>query len=667
MAEAEQVLKQTVQSFPNTEGVQPFPHGGLIIRYGAWEEFIPAWGSQWIKRDKTLRALFYRMDNTLFQGALNVVINRFSGFNWDVKGGRNNARYFQELLQEAEFGLGWDVFLSRVLTDWATQDAGAYIEIVGPGDPAREITGRVTGIAHLDAAMCWPTGDPLYPVAFRNPMDGVFRLMHHTRVFRLVDNPSPVWEAFGRGFCALSRYVGIGMRQTLMGRYMREALGNTLPAGIMTVTGVNEKQFQDALQKYEESQRRGEDGRERLYKDIVRLQSVDPNNPVKVELLPFSSLPDRVDPDTAYPTDATLAALAFGLDPQDVWPLSSGQFGTGTQSRVLADKAEGKTLASLLNQLTRFFNQHVLSPSEEFAFRIKRGQVSRQEAETAAVWAAGLQTLGGMTTEQRFRLMANVSEAYADVLIDDDGSVRMPDDDILAQGQEDYEVTDLESSEPDGETPTGAGIGRPTVGVGAGVDRREHRGLAVVAKSYQSDRLEFESRVADTIADALRGNLTPARFAIVMRAHLSRSGRQALLEGLRRGGVDVDVLDEDEQAALTEWLAEQETYVQNLRSEIYTERRQMDPVYRAHLWANKSLDPAYQLGLLHADANQLEEWVLGRTEKHCRDCLRLNGQRHRRKHWHAKGLLPGSSNLECKGFNCGCKLVAVRGKARGNF
>lgn len=52
-------------------------------------------------------------------------------------------------------------------------------------------------------------------------------------------------------------------------------------------------------------------------------------------------------------------------------------------------------------------------------------------------------------------------------------------------------------------------------------------------------------------------------------------------------------------------------------------------------------------------------WELGATEKHCKDCLHLNGQIHRASEWRAAGIRPQSPDLECGGWNCDCKLVLV--------
>ena len=84
-------------------------------------------------------------------------------------------------------------------------------------------------------------------------------------------------------------------------------------------------------------------------------------------------------------------------------------------------------------------------------------------------------------------------------------------------------------------------------------------------------------------------------------------------------------------------------------------------------WFNKSIMPLYQAGRLSADRNGLYEWLLGRTEEHCRSCLAAVGQRHRLKDWYRVGAIPQADLLECKGFNCDCKFQKASGRARGRL
>ncbi len=173
------------------------------------------------------------------------------------------------------------------------------------------------------------------------------------------------------------------------------------------------------------------------------------------------------------------------------------------------------------------------------------------------------------------------------------------------------------------------------------------------------------------VLKSVENEMARRRFGIVVRALLRRHGLEAFRDGLEEGGVSREDMDERDQQALSIWLTEQSQYVTRFADNVFRNREFFDENradIHAHMWANKSLRGAYQLGQASAAWNQPFRWRLGATEKHCRDCLRLNGQVHRMRDWRKKGFLPGSDKLECRGFNCDCKLVLARGeRSRGRF
>ena len=81
---------------------------------------------------------------------------------------------------------------------------------------------------------------------------------------------------------------------------------------------------------------------------------------------------------------------------------------------------------------------------------------------------------------------------------------------------------------------------------------------------------------------------------------------------------------------------------------------------RVRIWANKRLE-ALNIGKLFKTPPPGEDeprytWRLGATERHCSDCLRLNGQTHTASEWTRAGIRPQSPDLECGGWNCDCSL-----------
>lgn len=84
---------------------------------------------------------------------------------------------------------------------------------------------------------------------------------------------------------------------------------------------------------------------------------------------------------------------------------------------------------------------------------------------------------------------------------------------------------------------------------------------------------------------------------------------------------------------------------------------------RINLWRNQG-NSAYNSGIVDSEPAADEPrymWVLGATERHCRDCLELNGQIKTASEWRAAGIQPQSPDLQCGGWNCDCSLVQVTG------
>jgi hypothetical protein len=187
-------------------------------------------------------------------------------------------------------------------------------------------------------------------------------------------------------------------------------------------------------------------------------------------------------------------------------------------------------------------------------------------------------------------------------------------------------------------------------------------------KSVQSIRLDFEGRFADVLNDIRSGNVDNRRRAgDILRQLIRTFGYRAYVQGLQDGGV-MDNPSEEDEAEIASIRSEQSSYVSNITRVLISGDGVTDTqaAGKPELWFNKTIIPFYQAGLASANSNGLYEWRYGFSE-HCSDCLRLNGQRHRLKHWKGKGWLPQAKKLECGGFNCQCQLIPASGKAVGKF
>lgn len=645
MATLTQIERNTVQSLPNAETSGA---GAMLWATSTQRGYLlPQWGTR--EREKALRRFYRHEYNWLGQSAFAGLIKKVQATPWEIKGKRR-VDYFADVLRRADFGRGWDALLSKIILDYLRQDGGGYMEMIAPGNPRRAPTGPVLGIAPLDSLACVPTGDPEFPVLYTNT-DGTLHLLHHTRVFQLVDQPDGDQNQPGYGLCALSRAVSIVARQILSGRYVEQKLDDKPPPGIVAATNLNEGQRQQALGNYLREQSSDE---RPPWGKTMWLYGTDPEHPVGLEYTTFSQAPDSWSFVDYNNLDVNAWALALGVDVQELWQLSGGSLGSGQQSQILHAKSQGKTYGGLLTAIERALNQ-MLPDTLEFTFKRRDPFEAQERAQTAQLWASFVQAAGStLSADEQRRLLANMVEAYADTVTDAAGQIMRRDDlDTDAPAPDDgmQVAQDNTPNAPDA-TPAEPQAAQDVVG----------------AKAIQATELDFTSDWEDLLKAARDQDMNRRRFGIVARALIAKYARRAYEDGLKDGGVE-DGMDDEDLAEVAKYTATQSGYVSDIGAVLFRGDGISDAqaAQRPGMWFSKSIYPAYERGRISADKNGLYEWTLGRTELHCSTCLTLNGQRHRMKEYAKRELLPRSSKLACGGWLCDCKLSKSEGRARGRW
>lgn len=647
------IEKNSVQVLPDAQK----DGGASVFFWGESRGEILSGGYGTQARERELRTIFRNQNGTLIQGGISGLTKKVSGSPWKISGPKRAAAYYQSVLRQANFGQGWTEFAEKFSLDVFCQDKGGFAEIIAPGNPMRPPTGPVMGIATLDSLRCLPTGDPEYPVVYTN-RHGTMHLMHRTRVIHIVDMPSTDENHPGYGLAALSRAIAVVERQILMSRYIRQRLDDKPPPGMMLMSGITEQQWDAIKARYSREQSAD---MLPLFGRMMTINSLLPEIPISAESVPFSTPPDNFDYPTYVEIDVNEIALALGVDKQELWELGNGDLGSGAQSEILHAKSQGKTLGWVRTQLERKLND-VLPEACEFTFEIQDPYESQERAQTAQVWAGVVAALGDKLTPDEARLLlANQIEAVKDAITDADGElIRLNDADPKADPQAPQIVAG--DATPVDAAPAAAPVNETTA------DSMK----AGAVKALQATRLMFEADFNDLLDGARDDDFGRRRFGIVLRDLIRKYGREAYLDGMKDGGVDtVRVLDGDDQAAYRALLAEQSKFVTGFGKVLYREdgitNAQAD--LKADLWFNKSILPFYDEGRASADANGMYEFAGDDGAESCKDCQRLNGQRHRMKDWTRKGLRPrvDTSAFECGGWLCKHLLVKTTESARGKW
>lgn len=674
----EDQLRYTAQSFP-----QAMTAGAFLIGEAVRGPILPQYGTK--ERDRILRMYDQYEYNGIWQGAVAGLTKKITSSPWEIIGSSRWTNFFQIVLQKAHFGQGWDVFLKRVLHDYLTQDYGAFIELIGPGPSDGPINGPVVGIAHLDSGRCFVTGNPTWPVVYFSLLTGALHKMHHSRIVRMVDMPNPDERYFGIGYCALSRCIGAVNRQIRMGRFIDSYLDDKPKPGLSTISGLTKAQFERIVADY--TRKQGKDDGDIFGKSLM-LFSLDTDKEVNFNAYPFAETPEKFDFIKYTDLDVNSIALGLGVDRNELWELAGRMLGSASQSNIMAQKAESKAFGDIVQIITRIMNTTVLPVGMSFQFRTKNTIVDAAQAENDNKLATALFTVSQIPdtiTGQEIRsILSNRSKTFAEAFQNNAGDIALTDEDVKMRGSEvhlrDEAPADDLQKQPTAAPPPAA---NPTTTSQQPVDQQlDEEGKPVDDKETDPPdksqrksepsivRKEFDSdELTMALSSVITGSTDTDRmhFGIVFRGQLRKLGLQTFEQGLKDGGV-LDPSDSDDAFQVASWVTKQSADISDFADLVYAKSLTSDEIlHHAKMWTNKSLAVMYFAGLMSADKNGTYQWNLGKTEKHCPDCERLDGQVHRFKEWFARDWLPRSDKLWCNGFECDCRLTKVKALSRGRF
>lgn len=627
------------------------------------------------RRQYVLNRIDSHPQNNLWQGAVTRIAQKVAGTSAEITGKRRVKWYQDVIFFNSDYGAGIGAFLEKLIADYFRYDDGAVVEIIGRGSPDSELTkDAIVGIAILDPLRCFFTQNRDYPVWYQDSVTNKIHKLHWTRVHRFVSRPFSDPELRGRGLCALSRAVGFVQQTIINQTYVGEMLSHEFPPGILLVNGVQVVRWQDIWRKYKEAHR--QQGLT-AYQRIIEYVNPSPNAAEKVviEFIPFSTAPTNYDPIELTKLHAQGIALGLDTDPNDVLPVEGGNFGQNGQSKVLDQKNRDGGFTHLLRMLERFFNKRILPDALKFTWKYRDSEQSLQAAEIASKHMTIATGLLGMINasngaispqkmaEVALRYLADNVDAIGQILYDPNGElISMYDDDPADEVNEGQQIADDLTEQT--ESPA-ASAADPIPGAD---NRTAQDDVTLPAnKDFDEVRKRFVKDFTAVLFDASNGDIASRRRAgTLLRSILTKEGRRSEIEGLKVGGVDVDVLEGEDLDLFLKWNAEQSGLISNLTARVWDKgltEAQINSTVEA--WANKSLTQAYNIGLMQADRNGLYIFYGEDGTESCPDCKRLKGKKFRLKDWIASDYLPSSSNckLECGGFQCQHRIRKTTGRA----
>lgn len=618
----------SVQGFlPPHEGMRGW---GKIATRGP---LLPAKGTR--QREWALRQYYHHNYSTLFQSVVAGIVKNIGSIPYLIVG-NDSERY------QAIFNRNWEGLIPKSVKDYFRHDGGTWVEFIAPGDPRYPPLGGVVGFNVLDSLRVYPTGNPIYPAIYYD-LKGRMHLLHRTRVVQMVDNEESEEDLAGYGECALSRCIAPVSREILMNRYIEQKLDDKPLPGIMTAKNANQSTVQAAIAKMETERETDSGG---IWGRVMWLYSLDPAESIEVAHTSFSSAPELFNYVEYTNLIAKQLAAGIGVDIQDFWELSSAGIGSGSQSVILAQKSRGKAIGRLLKAFERMFNL-ALPIGTEFRWQYRDPQEDEELATKASAWMTTIQAAiasGAISTDEGRLVLANQVEAFKDVLIAPDGTLKP----LIAP------------------TPV-------PIAADPAMQEVVQQLVENVDKSFEDTAADFERRFETFVRVAGAQNFNSAILRATFRDELYRAGMKSYEDGVTAGGgvpqVDSTAEESQRRRKIGEWFALQTTFVENFVNDVIQGRISRDQIsLRASMWVNKSLRSIYYVGLGDADSETFYTWQLGAVvTEHCKTCALLAGQNHRLKAWMKSGFMPGCTCTECGGWNCPCILSKSQAPSRGRL
>jgi hypothetical protein len=383
---------------------------GGLMRY-----YIEDWLRSWVleapryQPDSRLRdrwlTVFSRIEPN-WCAALGQMAQLDSGRKWTLTGGRNQVRQGLDILHNAQNGDGWRAFIQRASIAFRTSDLGAVVRVYRDGAPAISAgllyLPPLTGLEVLDSTQCCLTTDQAYPLTY-----GVQKLAPW-EFFRICENSSILNEYQGLGYCATSVALEYIKLAYAVLRYDQEGLGARIPQEIITLSGITEEQWADAMT----TRNTQLDALDRqVFGGAIVFGALPGVDEPRVTVTPIIQPADFNRESLLTVCRETMAA-ALGMDMREFWPVSSGAMGTATETETQHRKAASKGTQTFTTKFQEAL-QRELPPALKFVFEerdaegeLLDAQVNQEKvAWIRGAYEAGMSAERGALTAEQYRTL----------------------------------------------------------------------------------------------------------------------------------------------------------------------------------------------------------------------------------------------------------------------
>ena len=183
--------------------------------------------------------------------------------------------------------------------------------------------------------------------------------------------------------------------------------------------------------------------------------------------------------------------------------------------------------------------------------------------------------------------------------------------------------------------------------------------MSEIAKASRLE-LEYKGSLRAAMRALWMDVMSVQQFTDALMSAVDRGLNNAYQEGLKKAGIRPDEATPAEAALLYEEIFNNVSRIGDLAEFIQAQRdsggKWASVQNRLNMWAGRygALRTRVEA---QAAGDKKKQWILGRTEEHCKTCYGVAGRVYRNSTWLVNDCIPRSQSLCCHGFNCDCSLV----------
>lgn len=631
--------------------------------YGVAKEAIfnePPYVPKSERRDKWLAKVVRK--EPYLTGILQSVVSIDKNRGFTMLGGKIQVKKFVNICHEFTVApdlRGWRNGMSVTAQNYYQADLGAPVEIGRAGQD-----GPLAALYSVDPTKCFLTGNSETPLRYINGKTKESQDWGVNDYFRVASFPNPAEEFNGLGYCAVSRCMELAKLLVSVFEHDREQLGSKAPKGILTINGgLTLNQWLKSLEESHDELKT----LEREYYSGVQVLVGDQGSDINVSLTSLSNLPEQFDHRQFLDMIMFGYALAFGYDPREFWPVSSGALGTATETENQSRRATSKGgLDFALSFQERFQDELPDTVQFEFQERDVHGDIAEAEFRKLqwdminemynSVNAGGEELITRAEARQLLVDAKLIPDSWTDqeedIWVTDTDDADLLDRQSVRRAMDTFPDEDIvmyDSNTNKYRTIFQAGERTFMIPVKKKFGQKE-RGV------YDGDYDSIRAAYHDEVYTAVKGYLESSGRSNTYKNAMSRSVvgafTPAVEQGYMDGGGELPMEDE-----VNQWLtAQQGMELANVDSLFLNLKALRDDgdfdagdVAERHAngYAN-TLDGMYNKAVLYGAGNKMLTFDGDDGEHSCKDCTALKGQRHKASWWISHDYVPPSgSGLEC--------------------